>query len=78
MLVYGIGRGFLDAFTRILPSAATPEADLIWKKGLTAEVISAAGKAVAAGAEPLEKNGYKVALLQGVVEEELTRMGATA
>jgi xanthine dehydrogenase YagS FAD-binding subunit len=42
-------------------------------KELTADVIAAAAKAVTAGAEPLEKNGYKIPLFQGVIEEELTR-----
>jgi CO/xanthine dehydrogenase FAD-binding subunit len=40
-------------------------------------VIAAAAKAVTAGAEPLEKNGYKIPLFQGVIEEELTRLGAS-
>jgi xanthine dehydrogenase YagS FAD-binding subunit len=47
-------------------------------KELNSEVISAAAKAVVAGAEPLEKNGYKIPLFQGVMEEELTRMSASA
>jgi xanthine dehydrogenase YagS FAD-binding subunit len=42
-------------------------------KELTADVIAAAAKAVTAGAEPLEKNGYKIRLFQGMIEEELTR-----
>jgi xanthine dehydrogenase YagS FAD-binding subunit len=47
-------------------------------KELTSGVIAAAAKAAVAGAEPLEKNGYKIPLFQGVIEEELTRMSASA
>jgi xanthine dehydrogenase YagS FAD-binding subunit len=57
-------------------SAETEQA--IRGKELNSEVIAAAAKAVVAGAEPLEKNGYKVPLFQGVIEEELTRMSASA
>jgi xanthine dehydrogenase YagS FAD-binding subunit len=46
-------------------------------KELTSEVITAASKAVTSGAEPLEKNGYKLALFRGVIEEELMRMAAS-
>jgi xanthine dehydrogenase YagS FAD-binding subunit len=45
---------------------------------LTSEVIAAAARAAVAGAEPLEKNGYKIPLFQGVIEEELARLGAAA
>ncbi len=41
-------------------------------KVLTPDVITAAAEAAVAGAEPLEKNGYKVPLFKGVVTEELT------
>jgi xanthine dehydrogenase YagS FAD-binding subunit len=47
-------------------------------KELTADMIAAAAKAVTSGAEPLEKNGYKLALFRGVIEEELTRAAASA
>ncbi len=47
-------------------------------KELTVDVIAAAAKAVTSGAEPLEKNGYKLALFQGMIEEELTLMAASA
>jgi xanthine dehydrogenase YagS FAD-binding subunit len=57
------------------PSAGTEQA--IRGKELTPEVIAAAAKAVVAGAEPLEKNGYKIPMFQGVMEEELTRMSAS-
>jgi xanthine dehydrogenase YagS FAD-binding subunit len=45
-------------------------------KELTAAVIAAAGRAAVAGAEPLEKNRYKIPLFQAVMEEALTRMAA--
>jgi len=47
-------------------------------KELSPGVIAAAAKAAVAGAEPLEKNGYKVELFQAVIEEELARIGGTA
>jgi len=45
---------------------------------LNSAVIAAAAKAVVAGAEPLTQNGYKIPLFQGVIEEELTRISASA
>jgi xanthine dehydrogenase YagS FAD-binding subunit len=47
-------------------------------RALDPEVVGAAAKAVVAGAEPLAKNGYKIPLFQGVIEEELTRMSTSA
>jgi xanthine dehydrogenase YagS FAD-binding subunit len=47
-------------------------------KELNSSVIAAAVKAAVAGTEPLEKNGYKLPLFQGVIEEELARMSASA
>jgi xanthine dehydrogenase YagS FAD-binding subunit len=44
---------------------------------LTSEVIAAAAKAAVTGAEPLEENAYKIQLFQGMIEEELARMGAS-
>jgi xanthine dehydrogenase YagS FAD-binding subunit len=55
-------------------SAAVEQA--IHGRELTPEVVAAAGKAATAGAEPLEKNGYKIPLFQGMIEEELTRLSA--
>lgn len=40
-------------------------------KPLTPEVVAAAAEAAVAGAEPLEKNAYKVPLFKGVVTEAL-------
>ncbi len=56
-----------------VPWRSTEVEQVIRGKELTADVIAAAAKAVTAGAEPLEKNGYKIPLFQGVIEEELTR-----
>jgi len=57
-------------------SAATEQA--IRGRQLDSEVVAAAAQAVVAGAEPLEKNGYKIPLFQGLIEEELTRINASA
>jgi xanthine dehydrogenase YagS FAD-binding subunit len=56
-------------------SAAVEQA--IRGQELNSEVVAAAAKAAVAGAEPLAKNGYKIALFQGVIEEELMRMGVS-
>ncbi len=45
-------------------------------KKLDAESIAKAGEAAIRNAEPLEQNGYKVALLKAVVEEELSKMAS--
>jgi xanthine dehydrogenase YagS FAD-binding subunit len=60
-----------------VPWRSTAVEQVVRGKELTAEVIAAAAKAATAGAEPLEKNGYKIPLFQGVIEEELTRLGAS-
>jgi xanthine dehydrogenase YagS FAD-binding subunit len=77
------GRRVVDS--RVVFSGAAPvpwrsaEAEqAIRGKELTAEVIAAAARAAVAGAEPLEKNSYKIPLFQGVIEEELTRMSVSA
>lgn len=46
-------------------------------KRLTPDVIAAAAGAATAGAEPLEKNGYKLALFTGVVAESLEAVAAS-
>jgi xanthine dehydrogenase YagS FAD-binding subunit len=43
-------------------------------KALTPDVVAAAAEAAVAGAEPLEKNAYKVPLFKGVVAEALTAL----
>ena len=40
-------------------------------KALTPDVVAAAAEAGVRGAQPLEKNGYKVPMLQGVITEAL-------
>lgn len=49
--------------------------ETITGKKLDAETIAAAAEAAVRHAEPLEHNGYKIALLKAVVEEELSKMG---
>jgi xanthine dehydrogenase YagS FAD-binding subunit len=56
-----------------VPWRSTAVEQVLQGKELTADVIAAAAKAVTAGAEPLEKNAYKISLFQGMIEEELTR-----
>jgi xanthine dehydrogenase YagS FAD-binding subunit len=43
-------------------------------KALTADVVAAAAEAGVKGAEPLEKNAYKVTLLKGIITESLLAM----
>ena len=40
-------------------------------KALTPDVVAAAAEAGVKGAEPLEKNGYKVPMFKGVITESL-------
>jgi xanthine dehydrogenase YagS FAD-binding subunit len=61
-----------------IPWRSTEVEKVIRGKELTAGVIAAAAKAVTSGAEPLEKNGYKILLFRGMIEEELTRRAASA
>lgn len=51
------------------------EAELI-NAPLTPATIAKAAKAAVADAEPLSQNGYKTAMFQGMLEEELSRAGA--
>jgi xanthine dehydrogenase YagS FAD-binding subunit len=60
-----------------VPWRSTEVEHVIRGKELTADVIAAAAKAVTSGAEPLEKNRYKIPLFRGVIEEELSRLGAS-
>lgn len=43
-------------------------------KALTADVVAAAAEAGVKGATPLEKNGYKVPMLKGIITESLLAM----
>ncbi|MGA6925329.1 MAG: xanthine dehydrogenase family protein subunit M [Desulfosarcina sp.] len=52
--------------------------DAILGKRLDSRTIAAAADAVVAEAQPLEKNGYKIPLFRGVIEEELGKMAASA
>ncbi len=52
------------------------EQAIIGKK-LDSDTIAKAGEAAVANAEPLEQNGYKVALLKAVVEEELSKLASS-
>ena len=54
-------------------SAAVEQA--ITGQRLDARTLARAADAAVAGAEPLEKNGYKIALLRGAVEEALGKIG---
>jgi xanthine dehydrogenase YagS FAD-binding subunit len=49
--------------------------EVIINKKLDADTIAKAADAVVKGAEPLEHNGYKIPLLQAIIEEELSAMG---
>jgi len=51
--------------------------EVITGKRLDATVAAKAAEAAVQGAEPLEKNGYKIPLLRGVVEEELMGIAAS-
>jgi xanthine dehydrogenase YagS FAD-binding subunit len=61
------------AFSGVAPVPWRSEAveQAITGKALTAEVVAAAAEAGVRGAEPLEKNGYKVPMLKGVIAESL-------
>ncbi len=54
-----------------VPWRAQEAEEEITGRELTAETIARAGAAAVQKAEPLSKNGYKVPLLQAVIEEEL-------
>ena len=57
-----------------VPWRSTAAEQVIRGRELSPDVIAAAAKAATAGAEPLEKNGYKITLIQGIVAEELSRL----
>ena len=59
-----------------MPWHSTAVEQALRGRELTADVVAAAAKEVTAGAEPLEKNDYKIPLFQGLIEEELTRLAA--
>jgi len=57
-----------------IPWRAKAAEDVVIGKRLDAEVIAKAADAAVAGAQPLEHNGYKVALFRGIIQEELARL----
>jgi len=61
-----------------VPWRSTEVEQTIRGRELNSTAIAAASKAVVSGAQPLEKNGYKLPMFQGVIEEELTRMSTPA
>ena len=61
-----------------VPWRSTEVEQAIRGRQLNSTAIAAASKAVVSGAQPLEKNGYKLPMFQGVIEEELTRMSTPA
>ena len=63
-------RVFLSGVAPV-PWRAKEVEEEITGKELTAGTIAKAGAAAVKKAEPLSKNGYKIPLLQGVIEEEL-------
>jgi xanthine dehydrogenase YagS FAD-binding subunit len=73
------------AYARVVLSGAAPipwrslavEESITGQK-LTSDIISRAAEAAVNDAEPLEKNGYKVPLFKGLVEQELTAIGFMA
>jgi xanthine dehydrogenase YagS FAD-binding subunit len=73
------------AYARAVLSGAAPipwralavEENITGQK-LTSDIISKAAAAAVEDAEPLEKNGYKVPLFKGLVEQELAAIGLMA
>ena len=61
-----------------VPWRSTEVEQAIRGRELNSTAIAASARAVVAGAEPLAKNGYKLPLFRGVIEEELTRMSTPA
>ena len=61
-----------------MPWHAREVEDAITGRELTPDVVAAAAEAAVAGAEPLGRNGYKIPLLRGVMEEELTGLASGA
>jgi xanthine dehydrogenase YagS FAD-binding subunit len=75
-------KGGKVADARIVLSGVAPipwrvrgvEAAIVGQK-LDAKVIARAAEAAVAGAQPMDHNGYKVAMVRGVVEEALSAIG---
>jgi xanthine dehydrogenase YagS FAD-binding subunit len=61
-----------------VPWRAKPVEDALRGKPLNRQAIGAAAEAVVDGARPLAKNGYKIPLFSGLIEEELERLASSA
>lgn len=59
-----------------IPWPATKAEEFLKGKTLSAEVLAEAGKLALDGAEPLEKNGYKIPLTQTLVRRALTKVAS--
>ena len=57
-----------------VPWRSKPIEDAIVARRLTAGIVERASEAVVKNAEPLNHNGYKIPLFQGLIEEELTKI----
>ena len=61
-----------------VPWRSQPVEAAIRGRTLDAATIAAAADAVVEGAQPLDKNAYKLPLFRGVIEEELQRIAGAA
>jgi xanthine dehydrogenase YagS FAD-binding subunit len=57
-----------------VPWRSKPIEDAIVARRLNAGIVERASEAVVKNAEPLNHNGYKIPLFQGLIEEELTKI----
>lgn len=64
------------AGTAPVPWRSLAAEEALGGKELGPEAAKAASEAAVKGAEPLGHNGYKIALVRGLVEEEVLRLGA--
>jgi xanthine dehydrogenase YagS FAD-binding subunit len=56
-----------------VPWRATAAEEVLNGKKLTPDIIAKAADAAVKGAQPLDQNGYKVDLIRGIMQEELTK-----
>jgi xanthine dehydrogenase YagS FAD-binding subunit len=61
-----------------VPWRSAPAEDALRGQPLTPDLIAAAASTAVAGAQPLEKNAYKIPLFRGMIEEELGRISRKA
>jgi len=57
-----------------IPWRSKPVEDALMDKQLNAGTVERASEAVVKNAVPLQHNGYKIPLFQGLIEEELTKI----